>query len=152
MTKKQGDAQVKLVRSEQGFETELMRQSDRLRVLARGMAPALIVLTLGMGASRADMVAAPDMPAFTRADLAVIERNEALKQSLPDAPWLVYKILRALEHPHDKGGILDGSSLRKKFDGRRDPDLAGLERTEPEAAHDLFLLLKKAKGGAKAEK
>jgi hypothetical protein len=131
----------------------LANQSDRLRVLARGMAPALIVLTLGISSAHADMIGSPDMPAFSRADLAVIERNEALKQNFHEAPWLVYKILRALEHPQDRRAVLDTSALRKKFDGRHDPDLAGLERTEPEAAHDLFLLLKKAKGGvAKTEK
>lgn len=40
---------------------------------------------------------------------------------------------------------------KDRFDRKRDPDLRGLERVAPEAAYDLFLLLKKAGKDVKPE-
>jgi hypothetical protein len=120
------------------------------------MAPVLVALTIGIGAAKADMVSSLDVPAFSDADRATIDRNETLKTTLPKAPWLVFRILRALEQAKQetRGAPLDVNSLRdrREFDPKRDPDMSAMQRTEPEAAHDLFVLIKKAGNGGAAGK
>lgn len=100
---------------------------------------------------------------FTIAEEAIIERNEALRSIYETDPALVRRVLDALKSPaksRDKQrnvfgpkvpggqppGPIDPSEPGAEFDPATNPDLAILQRGSPEAAHDLFQLLKKASG------
>ena len=74
-------------------------------------------------------------PPFTATEMATIQRNEMLKQVLPADPWLVRQILDDIARQgREAFAPPDG------IDPFRNPDL----RSSPEAAYDLFQLLKKA--------
>lgn len=98
---------------------------------------------------------------FTIAEEAVIERNEALRSIYKADPALVRRVLDALKsRPHSKdkqrdvfGPAEPGTPARdtpiqpgEEIDPAANPDLAIFQRGSPEAAHDLFQLLKKAAG------
>ena len=121
--------------------------------LSRTVTPALLVLSLGLSASaRAELVLTTDAPAFTAAERATIERNQTLRAALGREPWLVFKALRELRDVDRTRDVLlsRDPGADRDFDAERDPDLDQFQRVSPEAAHDLFLLLKKAgRGGAK---
>jgi len=97
---------------------------------------------------------------FTIAEEAVIERNEALRLVYETDPALVRRVLNAMKSrpsgkdkqrdvlgpkPGDGGGA-DSAPVVPDFDPAVNPDLAIFQRGSPEAAHDLFQLLKKAGG------
>lgn len=98
---------------------------------------------------------------FTIAEEAIIERNDALRSVYETDPGLVRRALDAMKFrsqgkdkqrdvfgpatPGNPGGeapILPGDAI----DPATNPDLAIFQRGSPEAAHDLFQLLKKAAG------
>jgi hypothetical protein len=100
---------------------------------------------------------------FTIAEEAIIDRNEALRSIYETDPALVRRVLDALKSrgqskdkqrsafgPRVPGGQdsvpHDPSQSGAEFDPATNPDLAILQRGSPEAAHDLFQLLKKASG------
>jgi hypothetical protein len=97
---------------------------------------------------------------FTIAEEAIIDRNDALRAVYETDPALVRRVLNALKSPlqhKDKqrdvfgpkvpGGQDSGPSQPgAEIDPATNPDLAILQRGSPEAAHELFQLLKKAKG------
>lgn len=98
---------------------------------------------------------------FTIAEEAVIERNEALRSVYERDPALVRRALNAMKAPNrNKGkqrdvfgpgtpGIPGGPTPvppGEAIDPGANPDLAIFQRGSPEAAHDLFQLLKKAAG------
>lgn len=100
---------------------------------------------------------------FTIAEEAIIERNEALRAVYETDPALVRRVLNALKSrgqskdkqrdvfgPRVPGGQHSGPSAPSDpgadIDPATNPDLAILQRGSPEAAHDLFQLLKKASG------
>jgi len=115
--------------------------------------PALVVLSLGLPTSgRAELVLTTDSPAFSASDRQTIERNEMLRAAQGRDPWLVFKVLREmLDTDRTRDVLLSRDpGADRDFDAERDPDLEQFQRVSPEAAHDLFLLLKKAgRGGAK---
>ncbi|MFL9828672.1 hypothetical protein [Rhodoplanes sp. SY1] len=123
---------------------------DWLHLLPAGMAPAVLALTLGLtGTAAADIQASPPRPEFSAADLATIARNESLREAVATSPWVVYQVLRAIDAEASQGRdlLVPRPGLNKPtadFDHARDPDLKTFERVAPEAAHDLFLLIKKA--------
>lgn len=99
---------------------------------------------------------------FTIAEEAIIERNEALRLVYETDPALVRRVLDALKSrgqskdkqrdvfgpgaPGDqRAGRHDPAQPGEAFDPGANPDLAIFQRGSPEAAHDLFQLLKKAK-------
>lgn len=100
---------------------------------------------------------------FTIAEEAIIERNEALRAVYETDPALVRRVLNALKsrgQSKDKqrdvfgqkvpggqhSGPPDPTEPGADIDPATNPDLAILQRGSPEAAHDLFQLLKKASG------
>ena len=121
--------------------------------LSRTVTPALLVLSLGLPTSgRAELVLTTDAPAFSAHDRQTIERNEMLRAALGREPWLVFKVLRELRDTDRTRDVLlsRDPGVDRDFDAELDPDLEQFQRVSPEAAHDLFLLLKKAgRGGAK---
>jgi hypothetical protein len=100
---------------------------------------------------------------FTIAEEAIIERNEALRSIYETDPALVRRVLDALKSPAknkekqrdvfgprvpggQRSDPIDPSEPGAEIDPATNPDLAILQRGSPEAAHDLFQLLKKASG------
>jgi len=108
-----------------------------------GAAPAVIAMTLGLThAAVAEIGARPEQPAFTSTDLTIINRNESLKQIVTEDPWVVYRVLRAMDGAA-RELVTPAVRPEVRVDPKRDPDLGDLPRVAPEAAHDLFILLKK---------
>lgn len=125
-----------------------------LSLIARSVGPAALALTLGLvEPARADLAPSQSMPTFSTADLETIARNETLRRAVEASPWLVHRILRRLENPPTaprSGTPDDAPPTTRDTDLSRDPDLDSLQRSSPEAAHDLFLLIKQAgKGGTR---
>jgi hypothetical protein len=100
-------------------------------------------------------------PRFTFAEEVVIARNDALVALLPVDPWGVRRILDALalaKRQHDGSKPSPGSGRHRDILGREapaegitppdaasNPDLNLLfQRSSPEAAYDLFQILKRA--------
>jgi|APFEC2959095136_1045048.scaffolds.fasta_scaffold05146_2 hypothetical protein len=100
---------------------------------------------------------------FTIAEEAIIDRNETLRSLYQTDPALVRRVLDALKSrgqskdrqrdvfgpgaPGNAGSEpRDPSQAEATFDPATNPDLAIFQRASPEAAHDLFQLLKKASG------
>jgi hypothetical protein len=100
---------------------------------------------------------------FTIAEEAIIDRNETLRSLYQTDPAMVRRVLDTLKSrgqstdrqrdvfgpsaPGDPGsGPRDPSQAEATFDPATNPDLAIFQRASPEAAHDLFQLLKKASG------
>ena len=95
-------------------------------------------------------------PKFTLAEEIIIARNDALGELAKVDPWSVRKILDAItaarqkqpeapaaERPRD----VTGAPPRAPgviIDSARNPDLEYFQRASPEAAYDLFQLLKRA--------
>ena len=103
----------------------------------RYAAPALAALAI-FAVSAIPLAAQPASPAppvFSAQDMAVINRNDTLKKALPDDPWLVRHLL-------DDMGRQTAPALAPPdgLDPVKNPDL----RSSPEAAYDLFQLLKRA--------
>jgi hypothetical protein len=98
---------------------------------------------------------------FTIAEEAVIERNEALRSAYQTDPALVRRVLNAMKSrgqnkdkqrdvfgpgtPRIPGGHTPAQP-GEEIDPAANPDLVIFQRGSPEAAHDLFQLLKKAAG------
>lgn len=124
-----------------------------LLLLAGVAAPATLALTLGLMASPADaqLAAEPDRPTFSAAERSIIARNASLRDKVSTEPWLVRRVLDTLAH---RTGDATRSALpapatrdlplERRFDTVVDPDLGSFERASPEAASDLFQLIKKA--------
>lgn len=135
-----------------GYAPHAKSLRDWLRLLPAGMAPAVLALTLGLGGTAAaDIEADPPQPAFTAADRATIARNASLREAAARDPWVVYRVLRAIDtgvpaagSPREESPAPDSKPPADGFDSARDPDLGNLQRVAPEAAHDLFMLIKKA--------
>ncbi len=98
---------------------------------------------------------------FTIAEEAIIERNESLRMVYEKDPTLVRRVLDALaKRPASKEKqrdliaksapteqeptSRDPAVLVAPIDPGSNPDLAIYQRASPEAAHDLFQLLKRA--------
>jgi len=118
----------------------------------------LAILLLACGVLQ-PALAAPR--SFTIAEEAVIERNEALRSVYRTDPALVRLALNAMKSrgpgkekqrdvfgPGSPGqpGPRDPAQPGEEIDPAANPDLAIFQRGSPEAAHDLFQLLKKAAG------
>jgi len=115
----------------------------------------------------------PNVPAFSAEDQVIIKRNAALGALMDRDPWLVRRALdilanapaisgRSGEVPADgfgtkeavvkQGGNKQGTNKQGKRkstetvpDPKHNPDLDEFSRASPEAAHDLFQLIKLAK-------
>lgn len=100
---------------------------------------------------------------FTAADEIIIRRNEVLQDLRRISPRDVRRILDALAFATAKRNDdpdfhrkparrmqRDGNAAdRPAFDPEKNPDLIVYQRSSPEAAHDLFQLLKQIKPAGK---
>lgn len=93
---------------------------------------------------------------FSTDDRVIIERNAALRQLASRDPRLVRAALDAIATAAQTSGTTTTSMERDavmstpKPKPSRNPDLDNLERSSPEAAHDLFQLIKKASENRKS--
>ena len=112
-------------------------------------------------AAAATQGAAQSAPRFTLEEEIVIARNDALNELLKTDAWSVRKIMDAMaaakqrpaarDRQRDVGDrrIGDGTV---EIDPARNPDLEIFQRASPEAAYDLFQLLKRVGGSQPAPK
>jgi hypothetical protein len=98
-------------------------------------------------------------PIFTATDEVIIERNEVLQDLRRVSPRDVRRILDALafvtakrnddpefhRKPARRMQRDNNPADRPAFDPEKNPDLVVYQRSSPEAAHDLFQLLKQIK-------
>jgi hypothetical protein len=97
----------------------------------------IIMTTLLIGPAGADSTGAP--PSFTPDEQVIIDRNASLRDMSKANPWVARRLLDALQ----KIGPESKSHQAPPPTGNN-PDLDRLERSSPEAALDLFQLLKQA--------
>ncbi len=92
-------------------------------------------------------------PEFTAADRVIIDRNTALGALVNRDPWLVRRVLDAIAKAATKPAAdeFERSTPRREPapNPAQNPDLDNLGRSSPEAAHDLFQLIKRASNGKK---
>jgi hypothetical protein len=115
---------------------------------------AAAVLALAIGPAFADSQTGK-RPQFSPQERTIIERNADLKGVVGRNPRLVRRVLDAIAaapaQPVGTGPTDRGAISPEPPAPSRNPDLDNLERSSPEAAHDLFLLLKKASQNRKTE-
>jgi len=119
------------------------------RMITRSATPFAVALILGFaGPACADLIPAPALPQFSKADIARIERNATLRELYLHNPWLTYRVLRTIDESsgttREAKPSQPPSPATGPFNEKRDPDLSELHRVAPEAAVDLFALIKKA--------
>jgi hypothetical protein len=96
-------------------------------------------------------------PRFTLSEEAIIARNDLLSALLAVNPWGVRKIVDAIVAAKQRPSATArkrGRTVEKPASGdevviidqARNPDLVIFQRTSPEAAFDLFQLLKQVAG------
>jgi hypothetical protein len=104
---------------------------------------ALALMALLTEPAFADLQGVPiGTPSLTREETVIIERNATLSEISKTNPWIVRKLFDAAE----KGQSGPSENARSPSPGNDsdDPDLDWMQRSSPEAAHDLFQLLKQA--------
>lgn len=80
-------------------------------------------------------------------DQAMLSRNASLKAISSSHPDLVCRTMAAMTQQRlmaEERAVRAPTKRKPQFSKKRDPDLAALERSIPEANHDLFLLIKQA--------
>jgi hypothetical protein len=119
----------------------------------------LTLLLAAWACCPADAQAQRGLPIFTASDEVVIERNEILQDLRRVSPRDVRRILDALafatskrnddpdfhRKPARRMQRDNNTADRPAFDPEKNPDLVVYQRSSPEAAHDLFQLLKQIK-------
>jgi hypothetical protein len=119
-----------------------------------------IACCCGFGGSHAQVPGGTNAPSFSIEDQRIIKRNPALASLVQRNPWLVRRALdtlasvplvsgRSADLPAIQQGAGKQKGKRKSdaepgLDLKRNPDLDEFSRTSPEAAHDLFQLIKRA--------
>jgi hypothetical protein len=105
----------------------------------------LLIVALPIGSAIAQAPSAA--PVFSTEEQTVIRRNAALNDLLPRDPVLVRKVLDAIAFTKTGGARSNDGKSRKPErppNPKSNPDLENFGRASPEAAHDLFQLIKKA--------
>jgi hypothetical protein len=139
-------------------QNEKLDRPDPLRrMITRTATPFAVALIFGFACpAHAELVPDPALPQFSPADIARIERNATLRNLYVRNPWLTFRVLRAIDEAVEtKRDALPSQSpppTSQPFDEKRDPDLGELQRVAPEAAVDLFALIKKASSSRPAQK
>ncbi|MBR0695621.1 hypothetical protein [Bradyrhizobium lablabi] len=85
-------------------------------------------------------------PSFSKAELSIINRNQTLRSLVKTDPKTVRKALDLMQRNHigSRSEVPGGDGdLQSRDELTADPDLDELERSNPEAARDLFLLIKR---------
>jgi hypothetical protein len=116
-------------------------------MITRTATPLAVALIIGFAdPAHTELASDPPLPQFSLGDIKRIERNATLRELYLHNPWLTYRVLRTIDEETAKKDItLDKApSSSAPFDEKRDPDLDKLQRVAPEAAVDLFALIKKA--------
>jgi len=103
--------------------------------------------TISSSPARADLVSDHMLPQFSQAELRIVMSDGLLRAALSDAPWL---LLRALQIGacSTTGGNTNqpgGAGACPTTPSAATPDDEPEERANPEAAYDLFMLLKRVK-------
>lgn len=115
------------------------------------MAPVVLALALGLAQPAAADMVGEGGPTFTAPEVELILRNESLRRALETSPWAVHGALRILETQSRVGEFAlpprGPEAPPKPPEASKDPDIDALERVAPEAALDLFTLLKQAGSG-----
>jgi hypothetical protein len=115
--------------------------------------PLTIVALVMIAPVRAQLPTAVNAaPQFSAADRVVIARNPMLRSVVEQEPALVRRVLDALaaiESVQPRSSLMPNDRQPIPSPGEpagtsSNPDLDRLERTSPEAANDLFQLLKQA--------
>src|SRR5262249_53351050 len=121
-----------------GWRDQIMRSKCLSAALTFGFAT---LLSFAATAQKSELQ-------FTSAEETIIARNDALVRLRSSHPEIVRKVLDALASvkPRKRRDLRDPDPLRADlpFDPARNPDLVVYQRGSPEAAHDLFQLLKQA--------
>ncbi|WP_210318585.1 hypothetical protein [Aureimonas endophytica] len=117
--------------------------------MSRSLAPVVLGLLIGLNApAQAGFVFEPRQPpSFTAAETQTIARNASLRRALAADPWLVRDILDELDRAAADDGNQPEAGPETGNGSEADPDLGRLDRSSPEAAYDLFILMKKVGGG-----
>jgi hypothetical protein len=116
----------------------------------------MLAVTLASVPSLADPLHSGPRPEFTTSEEAVIHRNSSLERLAQRDPWVVRRALDAIARADNEGSreSSDRSQMKRKYERppnpEANPDLDTLSRVSPEAAHDLFQLIKKASTGRKS--
>jgi len=102
---------------------------------------------IGSSPARADLVSNHMLPQFSQAELQIILSDGLLRTALSDTPWL---LLRALQIGacSTTGGNTNqpgGAGACPTTPSAATPHDEPVDRANPEAAYDLFMLLKKVK-------
>lgn|GEM_PF-6486274 len=132
-------------------------EPDQLRrMITRSATPVAVALIIGLARpARADMSAESPPPQFSQTDVAVIERNATLRELYRYNPWLTYRVLRTIDAEAKTRSDMpvEPRDLPEPgpFDEKKDPDLGTFQKNAPEAAADLFALIKRASGNAPAK-
>jgi hypothetical protein len=117
----------------------------------------ILAMVLPGTAPLADLRHSGDPPTFTVEEQAIIRRNAALVALADRDPWLVRQVLDAItaaarQSKNEPGPDRAGRMALEREpapEPARNPDLEQFGRASPEAAHDLFQLIKKASAGTK---
>jgi len=126
-------------------------------MITRSATPFAVALIFGFACpAHADLLPDPALPQFSPSDIARIERNVTLRNLYLHNPWLTYRVLRVIDEAVEtRRDAVPGQKPppgSPPFDEKRDPDLGEFQRVAPEAAVDLFALIKKASGSTPAQK
>ncbi len=106
-----------------------------------GLLSIVAVLWLMGTPAGADGIARTAPPVFSSAESETIARNASLSRAVGVDPWAVRNFLDALAEA-DAEGITEAAPAAQQSE--EDPDFKRLERSSPEAAHDLLLIIKQA--------
>lgn len=127
-----------------------VRESDLRMAPAMNLkVPVALLIAFWGSISLADLRHNAEGPQFTPAEAAIIGRNPTLQNLRQRDPWLVRQavdLIGKAETKSSESRARAGTTRLPDFGANfgNDPDLQKLERASPEAAHDLFLLIKKA--------
>jgi len=84
-------------------------------------------------------------PSFSKSELSIINRNQTLRSLMENDPKAARQALDVMQRNHieARSGASSQDDLQSRDELTADPDLDELERSNPEAARDLFLLIKR---------
>jgi hypothetical protein len=83
---------------------------------------------------------------FSKSELTIIHRNHSLRKLMKSHPKAVRQALDLMQRNRigvRSAGAEESEGLQSRDESIADPDLEDLERANPEAARDLFLLIKR---------
>jgi hypothetical protein len=119
----------------------------------RFLLAALAIVVLSQ-ASVAQRPSGAERPSYTPSEQALIDRNAALAKIVDSNPELVRRAIDAIEAAQADSGTRSSpppsrkngrrTKVERAPDPKHNPDLDQFGRMSPEAAHDLFQLIKNA--------